>query len=64
MMTEFYKSVETADSKTKGYKYSCAGIPYPCKECAQKLVSFITQDVKEAYEHSKRNNVAMWISKD
>lgn len=61
---EMLESVQMADSKTKGYKFHCANTPNPCQECGQKLMDFITQDLDEAYQHSIRNKVAMWIAKD
>ena len=61
---EMLENIQIADSKTRGYKFHCADVPNNCKECGQKLVSFITQDLDEAYQHSKRNDTAMWISKD
>lgn len=61
---EFIKSIMIADSSTKGYKFHCASVPNPCEECGRKLVNFVTQDIEEAFQHSKRNNTAMWISKD
>ena len=59
------ENVTIASSDTKGYKFHCAnGVPNPCRECGQKLVNLVTQDIEEAYLHSKNNNVAMWIIKD
>ena len=63
-MLELIKNVEIASDSTKGYKFSCANTPNPCKDCAEQLVSFITQDIEVAYQHSRRNMVAIWISKD
>jgi len=63
-IAEMLESIQISNSITKGYKYTCANTPLPCEECGGKLVSFITQDLEEAYQHSKRNNTAMWISKD
>lgn len=61
---EMIERVTVADSKTKGYKFHCSNVPNPCQECGQALVNLVTQDIEEAYQHSKRNSVAMWISKD
>lgn len=63
-IVEMAKNITTASSDTKGYKFHCSDLPNKCGECGQKLVSLVTQDVEEAYQHSKRNSVAMWISKD
>ena len=63
-IVEMLENIQVADSKTKGYKFHCAGIPNRCRECSKKLVSFVSQDLDEAYKHSKRNSVAMWIAKD
>lgn len=63
-MIELLDSISTADSTTKGYKFHCADVPNKCEECGQKLVHMVTQDIEEAYQHSKRNSAAMWISKD
>ena len=51
-------------NSAKGYKFMCANTPNACVECSQKLVAFVTQDLEEAYNHSLRNSVAIWISKD
>lgn len=61
---DLIEKVIMADSRTKGYKFHCADVPNRCADCSQKLVSFVTQNVEEAYQHSKINSVAMWISKD
>lgn len=64
MDLDFIKSAIIANSETKGYKFNCSGHPLGCRECGKKTVSFITQDLEEAYQHSLRNSVTMWISKD
>lgn len=64
MMLEVIERAEIASPDTKGYKYHCSNSPNPCKECGAELVSFVTQDLEEAYLHSLRNGVAMWIMKD
>lgn len=61
-IAEMLESVEAAH--TKGYKFHCSGSPNPCYECGASLVYFVTQDIEEAFQHSKRNAVAMWIHKD
>lgn len=63
-IAEMLESISTADSSTKGYKFHCAKVPNPCQECNEKLLDFITQDIEKAFQHSKRNSVTMWISKD
>lgn len=64
MMTEIIEKATIADSDTKGYKFHCSNSPNPCAECGANLLYFITQDIEEAFQHSKRNSVAMWIAKD
>lgn len=61
---EMIENITIASLDTKGYKFHCANVPNKCQECALKLVSYVTQDIEEAYQHSKRNNVAMWLVKD
>lgn len=61
---EVIERAKIADSRTKGYKFHCSDSPNKCADCAESLVLFITQNVEEAYQHSKRNSVAMWIAKD
>ena len=61
---EMLESVHLADSSVKGYKFHCAGVPNKCQECGQKLMDFVTLNIEEAFQHSKRNSVAMWFSKD
>lgn len=61
---EMIERVTVADSKTKGYKFHCSNTPRTCEDCGRELMGFVTQDIEEAYQHSNRNSVAMWISKD
>lgn len=61
---EMVENVIIADSSTKGYKFHCANTPNTCRECGAALTFFVTQDIEEAFQHSKRNAVAMWIDKD
>lgn len=63
-IVEMFADVIIASSEIKGYKFHCAGVPNKCQECGQKLVDFVTLDVEQAFQHSKRNDVSMWISKD
>jgi len=46
-----------------GYIFMCADVPRKCGECANRLLLFTTVDIEEAFQHSKRNSVAMWITK-
>lgn len=64
MGIDILKAVITADSSTEGYKFHCSNGPNQCADCRTKPLGFITQDIEEAYLHSYRNSVAMWISKD
>ena len=61
---QMIKNVLIADSNTKGYKFVCSNSPNVCHECGAALTNFITQNIEEAYNHSLRNSVAMWIHKD
>ena len=63
-IAEMLENILIADSETKGYKFHCADIPNRCAECGKKLLSFVTQDLEAAHQHSIRNSVAMWIGKD
>jgi len=62
-MLEIIKNVTIASDEIKGYKFACANTPNKCQECGGKIIDFITTDIEEAYQHSKRNSVAIWISK-
>lgn len=61
---KMFAGATIASKDIKGYKFHCAQVPNKCQECGQELTDFITTDVEQAFQHSKRNRVAMWISKD
>lgn len=63
-MNELWEAVSISDPTTKGYKFTCTRLPEGCKECDERLVNFITQDLEAAHQHSRKNNTAFWISRD
>lgn len=63
-IAEMLENIQKASPTSKGYKFHCANVPRKCEECGKKLVSFITLDIDEAYQHSLANSVAIWINKD
>lgn len=62
---EFVNSVLVANEMS-GYKFGCVG-EYEgntCRACAVNFVNFTTNNIEEAYLHSRDNDMPFWISKD
>lgn len=66
LTTEMYNNILIAQTEIKGYKFGCIGSweGGNCRYCSKQLVTFVTMNIDQAYEHSTQNNMPMWISKD
>lgn len=45
------------------YVFTCGERQKDCPTCRDRVLAFITGDIKEAEEHSRENNARIWIAK-
>lgn len=59
----FMGNMTIADESVTEIKFACVG-KFPgniCDECKTNWITFVTLNVKEAAEHSERNNIPFWV---